>query len=433
MLTLHEISCESDDQGLMSDCLTMRSNLFINSFVPFFGNAALCLDNLNELRASPSSSLLAIAVFCGGLTVLFDCIHLLSGCDEDVSSSKGHREHQVLMRVWLAVVNVFHLSLHSGSEGRHSAAAEIDAGEYAEHTTRRGVGRDRPTARIGGADCGAEGQKDDTSSEPRDGAAVVDCEHFRYGKRSRHVALNHPEPKWNRVRSEDVCQLGASPGSERAERVAHAGRVDQDTTDAGRAGEGFGKDEEDKEENEKDGKEEEAAEGAPTEDTSRTESNSHVVDHVSPIRHADTQQARPRRLPNINNAGLALVEIVSAAVRLNNWAVAQDAHDRAGAATRKRRGADGVAHLGVTQADRERCRELRYTEPVVEKETDEDTIAELAERLQVELTLHALLAELNTIDLTTVLSKTQVLSALSLLYLAASSPVGAAKPRQLNG
>ncbi|KAK2942235.1 hypothetical protein BLNAU_22842 [Blattamonas nauphoetae] len=57
MLTLHEISCESDDQGLMSDCLTMRSNLFINSFVPFFGNAALCLDNLNELRASPSSSL----------------------------------------------------------------------------------------------------------------------------------------------------------------------------------------------------------------------------------------------------------------------------------------------------------------------------------------------------------------------------------------
>ncbi|KAK2957212.1 hypothetical protein BLNAU_1373 [Blattamonas nauphoetae] len=108
-------------------------------------------------------------------------------------------------------------------------------------------------------------------------------------------------------------------------------------------------------------------------------------------------------------------------------------HDRAGAATRKRRGADGVAHLGVTQADRERCRELRYTEPVVEKETDEDTIAELAERLQVELTLHALLAELNTIDLTTVLSKTQVLSALSLLYLAASSPVGAAKPRQLNG
>ncbi|KAK2942234.1 hypothetical protein BLNAU_22841 [Blattamonas nauphoetae] len=114
------------------------------------------------------------------------------------------------MRVWLAVVNVFHLSLHSGSEGRHSAAAEIDAGEYAEHTTRRGVGRDRPTARIGGADCGAEGQKDDTSSEPRDGAAVVDCEHFRYGKRSRHVALNHPEPKWNRVRSEDVCQLGAS-------------------------------------------------------------------------------------------------------------------------------------------------------------------------------------------------------------------------------
>ncbi|KAK2945509.1 hypothetical protein BLNAU_19582 [Blattamonas nauphoetae] len=80
-----------------------------------------------------------------------------------------------------------------------------------------------------------------------------------------------------------------------------------------------------------------------------------------------------------------------------------------------------------------RCRELRYTEPVVEKETDEDTIAELAERLQVELTLHALLAELNTIDLTTVLSKTQVLSALSLLYLAASSPVGAAKPRQLNG
>ncbi|KAK2942233.1 hypothetical protein BLNAU_22840 [Blattamonas nauphoetae] len=156
--------------------------------------------------------------------------------------------------------------------------------------------------------------------------------------------------------------------------------------------------------------------GAPTEDTSRTESNSHVVDHVSPIRHADTLQARPRRLPNINNAGLALVEIVSAAVRLNNWAVAQDAVSVIVTLLNSAVMASTIELGQPLESDE------GVDEPVVEKETDEDTIAELAERLQVELTLHALLAELNTIDLTTVLSKTQVLSALSLLYLAASSP-----------
>ncbi|KAK2954468.1 hypothetical protein BLNAU_10636 [Blattamonas nauphoetae] len=581
MLTLHEISCESDDQGLMSDCLTMLSNLFIqlqkrektegegkddvevisdrvvdiasqclqwmrvqlskaqqqtnslqeersvdeeserslphaittthliNSFAPFFGNAALCLDNLNKLRASPSPSLLAIAVFCGGLTVLFDCIHLLSEGDEDESSSEGHRERQVLMRVWLAVVNVFHLSLHSGSEGRHAAAAEIDAGVLEMLQTSfskesmRNVQHDAvldETDRQRGSEEQIAVRKDRKMAQVlirvTELLQLIVSTSDAAGEADTSLATT-PEPKSNRVRSEDVCQLGASvcllmqsvwgsldlsvPNEWRVlgesiktlRMLVELARdsewiilVPNDTPDEESDDEQREeKDEEEKEEDKKEGEEEETAEGAPTEDTTRTENNSHVVDHVSPIRHADTLHARPRRLPNINNAGLALVEIVSAAVRLNNWAVAQDAGSVIVTLLNSAVMANTIELGQALESDEEqmvshisqslkltekRCRELRFTEPGVEKETDEDSTAELAECLQVELTLHALLAELNTIDLTTVLSKTQVLSALlssvtqyppvsllssalSLLYLAASSPVGAAKLRQLNG
>ncbi|KAK2945781.1 hypothetical protein BLNAU_19269 [Blattamonas nauphoetae] len=117
-----------------------------------------------------------------------------------------------LMRVWLAVVNVFHLSLDDGTEDWRVAASEIDAGVLSilQMSVLKESMLNVPVARIEGTDCGAEGQKEAAIHDQLDGAAATDCEHFSRSWRRRHITRYHPDPKSNCVRSEDVCQLGTS-------------------------------------------------------------------------------------------------------------------------------------------------------------------------------------------------------------------------------